>query len=384
MVLKKHATSGEDSGVFGFQIYSWDDSSKAMLVGCYLYFDFESGEVQLKSNDKGSGSDLLLDSKTFYAVVDKEYYIKVLVDGSSVEATISSNLLDDVVLRGKRSNSFNITNGTKDAKQVFIGSDSADIKLVWDSVCIYADNNGIMKTDVEVANDIVIKAFQGIVPFKHHETKTGSYFASIVIGPEENSGQMLNVLAFQNNRRWFFDYDSTFIWEENEIGEPLYTLDDEEFSSVSLSFSNEGFKNWVEVTDGEVSPKIRVSVGEQESIIEDGIFFVQESVSDLYTKEQAKKVALGRLYETTDGMEKLSVSLKRPLVFIKPRDVVFVSSSSLNQEGDANSYTKMYYVEAVSIDVSEGEVSMTLEMVSKTRERMAQIATLYNEGGVSY
>jgi hypothetical protein len=292
---------------------------------------------------------------------------------------------------------------TKSPERMAVGSlHGLNIKVYWDNLYMCSSNKSAkqFKTDYSVAKQLVAQAFQGMIPFKSKSNYDGDYFAGVTIGPEVDFYQLVDFLSYQNACYWHFDYDGTFVFDKKMDFNPVYTLDDSEIEHLSLSFNPTQFKNWIEVTDEEKEPKVRINpMAHQKSILHDGIRYAQVKIDRMTTSEQGKKVALKEFYKNAEAMETLTLSLSRPIVFLKPKDVIRLDSDALGvtkyrdwydtrKDEDGNvqevekDYFKMFTVTSVSIKISGKDVSVDLDLSSRLKAFMDSQELQYDKGGI--
>jgi hypothetical protein len=353
----------------------------------FLVFDTYNNIVKLCAKDSGRSSTYNDSIKQFFVVPGVTYRIEITCFGREITAKIKQGDSELVLTCTRRAT-------YKDAMCVHIGSGSANINIDWSNIYIrkYDETMKLpLKNDGDVAYELIGRAFQGMLPLKKSAKYDNDYFTSLIVSYEAPVSDALDRLALQSYKQWYFDYDGSLVWADAELEYPLYTISDNDMSSVTLTYDPTQFKNWVEVVTQPSEESTaqfqnvytRVSRADITSIMTDGLRYEQVNLDSLYTKEQADKVALAKLYESNESMEGCEISLNKPLVFLVPRDELILDSKSLFPSGINSKYMKTYHIKQVTIGVSYGEVSVSLSTVSRWRARQSMVVELYNEGGVT-
>jgi hypothetical protein len=386
----------------GFQTNKFDNTvnqpaahSGNLVDGGAVIFDLYNSEVLLsfvdyhKSDGKSYSSTYI--QEPFFVRLDVEYKVEIKCVGNSIKLKIkdsSGNVWDyDNVPR---------VNSAEKAMCVHIGGGSDTAVVHWDN--IFLRKGGTvrpLKSDYRVAREIVGLAFQGIIPLIESASPKEDYFTATVMNPGEAISDTLTRLAAQAGKRWFFDYDGSFRWEDTSTTEPIFTLSDADLNSITMTYDSSNYTNWVEVLcaggDESSTPEFsdvaltRISEADPTSIMRHGIRYLAVDVGSLDTRERADKIALANFYGKNESMEGLSITLDRPMFFLQPNDEVIVDSECIFPVGkdSLSKYEKSFCISSVNIEFSENSVSMSMEMVSRQRARLYNVAQLYGDGGYS-
>jgi hypothetical protein len=267
-------------------------------------------------------------------------------------------------------------------KQMYIGYRAGAGTVYYDNVTIFnsTKDKQIVRSDKEVAIDLVSRGTQGFVPVTYSDKNTGDYFPTIVIQPGLSMQEHIDRLSAHNAKLWFFDYDGALVWDYRELRDPDMTLSAGEFQSLDRSYTPTNVINWVEVIDDLAIPAIRVNIADSDSVLRNGVRFTQVTQSQLTTAEQARRIALQKMYESAEGAETVSVSLKQPMTYLKPMSVIRLVDIPSSDPTEVDSM--FYTVDKVTFAASKGSLSMSMDLVARYKSLIDIAAEIYNKQGV--
>ena len=274
--------------------------------------------------------------------------------------------------------------GAKTNRRMSVGSPTSGVNISWDDMSLYGQttSHDEFKYDQYVAEDLVAKAFQGIIPFRRSGNASRDYFTVLVAHPGSSFKDTLDRLAAQNGKTWGFDYQGGFMWSSYDYDDIEIVLGDEDLADMEISYDSSKFYNWVESIDSDTPPKTRVVVGDIQSILANGIRFKQVDSSEIETDEQARRVAFKEYYDEAQSLGEMSVTFGSPYFYIKPNMTVKVDSKFIRPVNDNLGYNKVYVVESVSLRLSKGSMTVSAVLLSRASALQSAAARLYDMTGI--
>jgi hypothetical protein len=367
-------TVGQGVLEVGFQTSGWTSGTSTSTLGSYLTLDLLNKSCNLYIVETASS---LAGSCFVNWKANHWYRIGIETAGPSIRVNVTemdSNIVSST-LKGERTNA-----NWKDAKRIYIGARSSPGGLVyWDNLFMRPNNKDKkpLKTDKWVAEDLVSRAFQAIIPLVRDARETGEYFTTLVSHPGSTYKDTLDRLSVQNSKRWYFSPSGKLMWENVTFTDPVYLLTDDDFMTLSRSFNPSLSKNWIEAVDDELIPKVRLSVADVRSVLRDGIRFEQVSDSDITNVSQARAIAANKFYESSENADTVDATLIRPLVFIQPRDIVKVNSEAMGILDADDSFETVYFVSKWDFRFSNGQADFSIILSSKAKALLEQSAAVY-------
>jgi hypothetical protein len=365
-----------------------------VTAGGKLDLSFSSNKTTLWLREPGASSWKVKSRGDLKFYPGVKYRCTIVTDGLTVTVKVYqvSKTSNVVTLKAKHSKVFKEKHN---AKRLSIGKSNDTGTVLWDNIFLAPKSvsGKHMKYDYTTAADLVLKSFQGMIPFHASTEVENDYFTALVVSSETSMKETLDRLSVQNAKLWYFDYEGKFHWKSISSSDPCYTITDEnDISSLSYTANTMEFTNWVESVsattniDGiPIKPKYRLSVVDTESVLKDGLRFQRVEDDTIVSSEQAKRIAKGKYYESLSDLEEISVSLAKPILFLQPMDTIRVDSKTFGDTMTKYGYSKICSVKSVSISGSfDGGIKMTCTLSSLGKALVLSKADLFSKGGVSF